>query len=276
MGSCLRCGGGLGIADRAKGRHICGRCREEVAHDSAVAEAKYPAALEAVVCGTEPATALVSLERAMSAGGRDPAVAKAAYLSRRIQDALVDEVLTQPEETALMRVAQLVYSDPQAISAAFAPFWSQIIVARVNDGRLPVVEDATLVLKKGEQVHLEEPAELLKEVIHREFQGGSRGVSFRVAKGVTYRVGAVRGRMVEVGRSLETADTGDLHVTSQRVVYSGVRKSIEIPYAKLLDMSVFTDGIQLDATNRQNPPMFRVESGPVVAAVINAAMQRVA
>ena len=253
---------------------MCASCRNEIAQEAGTAATQYPEVLDAVAGGAASATALVPLELAMSAGGRDPAAAKAAYMSSRIQDALADEVLTQDEETALMKVAGLLYTDTQAVAAAFSPYRAEIIIARVNDGRLPVVDGATLMLKKGEEVHLEEPATLIKEVIRREFQGGSRGVSFRVTKGVSYRVGSFRGHMVEVGRSLEDADTGDLHVTSQRVVYSGARKTLEVAYAKLVDMNVFTDGIQFHVSNRQNPSMFRVESGPMVAAVVNAAMQR--
>ena len=53
----------------------------------------------------------------------------------------------------------------------------------VNDGRLPTLTDARMVLKRGEIVHLAEPVKLLKEVIQREFQAGSHGMSFRVMKG---------------------------------------------------------------------------------------------
>ena len=45
-------------------------------------------------------------------------------------------------------------------------------------------------------------------------------------------------------------------------------------YTKLLDLNVFNDAIQIHVSNRQTPSTFRVSSGPMVAAVINAAVQR--
>ncbi|HEY5475570.1 MAG TPA: hypothetical protein VIK11_02540, partial [Tepidiformaceae bacterium] len=122
--------------------------------------------------------------------------------------------------------------------------------------------------------HLEEQAAVLKEVVSREYQGSSQGMSFRIAKGVYYRVGAQRGHMVEVGRSWQPADSGILSVTSQRLVFSGLRKSIEMAYAKLLGLNVFTDGLQVSVSNRQTPTMLRLSSGNMVAAAVNAAMQK--
>ena len=57
--------------------------------------------------------------------------------------------------------------------------------------------------KKGEVVHFETAAGLTKEVTLREFRGGSQGVSFRIAKGVRYRVGSMRGHMVTVGTQIQ-------------------------------------------------------------------------
>ena len=41
----------------------------------------------------------------------------------------------------------------------------------------------------------------MKEVKQRELQGGGSGISFRVAKGVTFRIGAFRARSVVIGTS---------------------------------------------------------------------------
>lgn len=171
--------------------------------------------------------------------------------------------------SALFPAAEEEYLD--ALLRDYAP---RSFVAMVNDGRLPEVSEPNMLPKRGEVVHLEAPAALLKEVIQREFRAGSRGMSFRIAKGVSYRVCAVKGRMVEVGRSLEVVDSGTLFVTSHRAVFTGERKSIEVPYAKLLALNVYTDGVQFHASGRQNPSMFRVADGSMIAAAINAAAQR--
>jgi hypothetical protein len=115
---------------------------------------------------------------------------------------------------------------------------------------------------------------LMKEVTLREFRGGSHGVSIPIVKGVRFRTGSFRGRSVVVGSKLQVADQGGLWLTSLRVVFAGQRKTIELPYAKLANLNVFTDGISFNMTNRQSVPLFKVPNGQVVAAIINSAAQR--
>ena len=90
--------------------------------------------------------------------------------------------------------------------------------------------------KRGEIVHLETPAALMHEVAVREWRGGSQGVSFRVAKGVRYHVGSTRGHLVTVGTQLQNADTGVLSVTNRGAAFLGRRKTVDMPYTKLMGM----------------------------------------
>ena len=119
---------------------------------------------------------------------------------------------------------------------AYTDVYTNLQVAKLNDGRLPTMDSSHLIAKKDEVVHFETSAALLKEVALREFRGGSQGISFRVARGVRYRVGAMRGHMVTVGTQVEVADTGILSVTSQRAAFLGGRKTIDMPYTKLIGM----------------------------------------
>ena len=278
--ACDTCGRKLSFAQRVIGRSRCDDCMTTVKSAMTTALADYESSLSAVaLSGTTsgPATErLRSLEAAISAGRGDFQQAKATFYRALLDRALADEVLTLDEERQLDAIGGALYSAEQADAQAtvLRDYRGQFLIAIVNDGRMPTMDEPTIILKKGEVQHLVEPASLLKEVIQREFQAGSRGVSFRVMKGVSYRVGNTRGRMVEVGRSLEAADEGQLAITSQRVVFTGERKSIEVAYAKLLDMNVYTDGIQFHVTNRQTPTMFRVTSGPMIAAVVNGATQK--
>ncbi len=147
-------------------------------------------------------------------------------------------------------------------------------VAKLNDGRLPVVDAPRLMAKRGEVVHLETAAALMKEVAVTEWRGASQGFSFRVAKGVRYRVGSTRGHLVTVGTQLQVADTGFLSVTSQRAAFLGERKTVEMPYAKLLGMNMFSDAISFSLSSRQNAPLIKVTiSTDVLAALLNAAIQ---
>jgi hypothetical protein len=199
------------------------------------------------------------------------AVAFRAYA----ENVLTDDRLTQEEEAAFTEVAGALDIDQTEIATTFNDVLNRLLIARLNDGRLAVIAEPHLMTKKDEIVHLEANASLMKEVAVREWRGGTSGVSFRIAKGVSYRTGAIRGKNVVVGTELQVADSGVLAVTSQRVAYMG-NKTIEMKYDKLMNMDVFSDGVRVHVSNRQNAPLFRVDPGvgEVIAATVNAAMQK--
>ncbi len=186
--------------------------------------------------------------------------------------ALADDELSEDEEDALVAVAE-------AVGFTQADFerhgiYTRLQIAKLNNGRLPAVEAPQLMAKRGEIVHLEASAALMKEVTMHEFRAGSQGFSFRVAKGVRYRVGATRGHVVSVGTAIQVADTGQLSVTSQRIVFMGDRKTIEMPYSKLVGMHLFADAISFSLSNRQNAPLIKVAMNTdVLGALLNAAIQ---
>lgn len=274
---CNSCGTNLSFLQKLTGRSLCSPCAGEQKQARSAAEREYSAALSDLVSSSTPTSEIQS---------RLPALAQQAALSEGklhrlhvesfqayIDRALEDDHLTEEEETRLSEIGEALDID---LDSELKDVMPRLVVARVNDGRLPTVSEPNVMLKKGEVVHAETNAALLKEVKVREYQGSYRGVSFRVAKGVRFHTGGARGRSVVVSTKLETEDEGILSVTSQRAVYTGARRTIEMPYTKLVNLNVFEDGIQFHLSNRKNPPMFNLERGlgEVVAAVVNAASQQ--
>jgi hypothetical protein len=189
--------------------------------------------------------------------------------------ALADDRLTTEEESQFVEAAEVLgVGDLSTNPTLFA----RLIVASINDGRLGDIENPVRIIpKRGEVIHLQSHAALLKEMAIRQWQGGYGGVSFRVAKGVSFRTGQVKGKSVVVGTEMKMEDTGVLSLTSSRVVFLGDRKTIDIPYTKLVGLDVFSDGITLQSSSRQNAVHVQLNEGygEVVAATINGAMQSV-
>jgi hypothetical protein len=157
----------------------------------------------------------------------------------------------------------------------FRDLLDRMLIASINNGRLPdVTAHCRVALKSSEIAHYLESASLMKEIAQRELRGGGSGVSFRIAKGVTFRTGAFRARSVVIGTSWAEADRGTFTITSLRSVFSGQRKTLELPHAKLVNLNVYSDGISFNMSNRQTVPLFRVHNGQVVGAIINAAAAR--
>ncbi len=66
------------------------------------------------------------------------------------------------------------------------------------------------------------------------YQGGSQGVSLRVMKGVSYRVGGHKGTFVAGPEVLKMVDEGTAVVTNQRVAFQGAGKTREWLFTKLI------------------------------------------
>jgi hypothetical protein len=196
-------------------------------------------------------------------------------VERRLGQAIADEVVTPEEEEGidtLLNGLGLAWGD---VTAHHPEFGAQFLIGMANAGRLPTVLDSRLMTKRGEVVHLEQPAALMKEVVRRQYVGGYSGFSFPIGKtGIRYRVGGVRGHSEVVGTELQVADQGTIVISSQRAVFIGNKSTMDMPYAKLVGVQVFTDGIRFNLSNRQRAPLFKLPSGDVVAAFINTAMQK--
>jgi hypothetical protein len=132
-------------------------------------------------------------------------------------------------------------------------------------------------LKKGEVAHLVLNGVGLVEP-RREpgrWTGASHGVSFRIAKGVRYRVGQSRGTFVQGEEKPAVIDTGVGVITNQRLVFVGSRRSTEWAYTKLLGFSLELDGMAIfNVSNRQKASGFayQPEVDHVVDAVVTAAI----
>lgn len=110
------------------------------------------------------------------------------------------------------------------------------------------------VMKKGEVAIDSVPCKLLEyRSGGSSYQGGSQGVSIRIMKGVSWRVGANRGQLVRNPEALTVIDTGDATFTNQRVVFGGQSQTREWAFDKLVDFDAGDNGTQvmISVSNRQ-------------------------
>jgi len=297
---CKNCGGKLSLFSRLGGRLLCSKClreeqeeqreserkeREEQRESARearlkreVARAEYIALLDKLTTSPNEATALLpqlraAAEAATLGAGEVNRLHSAAFRAVALKF-LEDDILAKDEEDSFVDVAEMLGIDQQSFRTDYSDLFYRLIIARLNDGRLPEIAAPRVIAKRGEVVHAETEAALMKEVTAREFRAGHQGFSLRVAKGVRYYMGGTRGKSVVTGTTLLPDDTGFLSITSRRAVFAGLKRTLDLPYSKLVSLNVFTDGIQFHMENRTNAPLFRVENGEVIAATVNAAVQR--
>lgn len=89
----------------------------------------------------------------------------------------------------------------------------------------------------------------------KEYVGRSQGVSFRIMKGVYYRVGGFKGRPVEKTNTVFVS-TGIVGVTDKHLYFSSPTKSFKIPYAKIIDLQPYSDGLGIQKDGASSQPMF--------------------
>jgi hypothetical protein len=81
---------------------------------------------------------------------------------------------------------------------------------------------------------------LIEERTRARYVGGSRSVSFRIAKEVYYRVGGFREERV-VDTFKEITDEGTLYVTNNKVLFVGSKKNVSYPINKIVTISRYAD-----------------------------------
>lgn len=241
-------------------------------HESSPAVAEYDELLEELaVSPDDPDDLLAQIQAAASTAGLH-----SHALQRRNEQAfnryadrvLRDDVLSTHQYVMLGTVAEeLGVAQPREVER-------RALIAAYNGGLLAPHSDTHVLTHAGEEVYFETQAALMKEVVLREFRAGYGGVSVRVAKGVRISTGRARGHTVVTGTKIQAEDEGILAVTSRRTVFLGNRKTLEFAHGKLLNLTVFSDGLQFHVSGRTGAPLFTGFDGEVVAACLNQAAQR--
>lgn len=85
---------------------------------------------------------------------------------------------------------------------------------------------------------------MYQEKITREYVGGSRGMSYRICKGLTYRTGSFKGHPVERSH-MDMVGVGSLVVTNKNFFFHCPTASVRIPYSKLVGVTPYSDGFEV-------------------------------
>lgn len=115
---------------------------------------------------------------------------------------------------------------------------------------------SSILLQKNERavsvmtaVGLREPRSV------RITSGTYGGPSFRVAKGVYFRTGTSRSYS-ESHEELKDIDGGDFTITNQRIVFAGARKTINIPFKKIIGIEAFSNSLIVHKDGRERAQHF--------------------
>jgi uncharacterized protein DUF2510 len=148
-------------------------------------------------------------------------------LGTAVRDVITDDILDEDEEAHLAALLDALDVTTDVLRQRDLELFEELVIARINGGRPPVLDQVPLLLKRGEVANaVFAPVSLMKERAVRQYRGGSSGVSIPIGFGVRYRTSSSRGRSVVVGTELVEEDRGQLTITSVRSVFVGARKTL--------------------------------------------------
>jgi hypothetical protein len=126
-----------------------------------------------------------------------------------------------------------------------------------SNGKITFTDtDSPIILKKNERallvlsnIALWEPRAV------RQTRGAYGGPTFRIAKGVSFRVGSFAARS-ESHEELRTIDQGMLTLTNKRLVFTGTKRTTNIDLRKIVAIEPYNDGIASQRENKQKTEYF--------------------
>ena len=121
-----------------------------------------------------------------------------------------------------------------------------IVLKDLQRGVLPQKPLAVpVMLDRGEcALWVYDNVTMFQEKVTREYVGGSRGMSYRICKGVTYRTGSFKGHPVERSH-MDKVGVGSLVVTNKHFFFHCPTASVKIPYSKLIGVTSYSDGLEV-------------------------------
>lgn len=252
MGDCIYCGRPAGLM---RSRHP--DCQNK--YDDALC--KILDVVRASLNGTGSFGSLKPTVATLAAGVNLPDAELRSTLARGWTDAvegfLQNGLLDIAEEQRLSSFQQLLGLSQQDLNifGGYTRVAQAAVLRDLAGGKLPsrvsVAGGVPVNLQRGESIIWAfRNVEMMEDKTRREYVGRSQGVSFRVMKGVHYRIGSFKGTPIDKTERV-LVDSGMLVVTDRNIYFSGPQKSVRIPFEKVVAFHPYDNGVGImrDAAN---------------------------
>lgn len=195
-----------------------------------------------------------------------------ALIHAKVADILLDGELSPNEERELNKTAESYQIKLSFDEASRAEMERSRTMWQIKNERLPTTE-AHINLTRGEVCHCQLPAEwheTRKLCVATAFSGPT--MRLKIANGVYWRAG-VLGHAPVTQDSLVKIDSGELYLTSKRLIMMGEQHTKTIPLGKILDVTPYSDGIEISKGTGKNPFLMMNSDVAIFAAMLARAIQ---
>lgn len=135
-----------------------------------------------------------------------------------------------------------------------------------DDEPLPIIFGSPVILQDNEICHY---SKTVSRVTTKNrvvgYSGASQGVSLRVCKGMSYRIGASRG--VPIRQDVIEKNDGCLNITNKRIIFMAEKGAFDKSITKLSAIEPFEDGIALQFSTQKYT--FMANDGPYIYQIIS-------
>lgn len=188
-------------------------------------------------------------------------------IERAKSDGRVDDA----EMQLIQQIVTLTSVPNETVGELLSVLFVQRRLYEVSQGRLTPITVTGLNLNATEKAYWAEPVTLYEhKIVRRETVGRSQGVSLRIMRGVSYRIGGSKGQSVPIYDDVAVAQ-GQLIFTNQRVVFKGDRRTVMVRLNDVIGADPYTNAIVIHANNTKQPLNFhyvRPESAELVAQIL--------
>ena len=115
--------------------------------------------------------------------------------------------------------------------------------------------DVNISLQNNEVCHFQAGCRWLEfRTITKSISYSGITGSFKIAKGVRYRVGNIKPKRITTD-SLVEIDHGQLFITNKRIIFMGAKKNTNIKYQNVLSVVPYSDGIGIEKDSGKSPTL---------------------
>ncbi len=269
-GRCADCAEKLSLARRILGKRRCPVCEaafvKEIAKARTEAEAlktehrnEYKEVLDQIIPGVDLnviGRRVAAAKRATKLSAGEIASLDCDKFSHILRLVAEDKVLDPTEDQWMNQVLTMLDYEPSQEQ------WHDYMILALKSGL--VLRDSNppdMLVRPGEVNHFHCLAARQQLTPQQELEwSGAEIDSGMSGKAVGGALSKGRAKIVTTGTQVERTDTGQLVVTSERVLFLGNRQTVEVELGNLVGVKVSSPTIRLQVSNGQDSPVFEVSS----------------
>lgn len=185
-----------------------------------------------------------------------------------------DGEITDQEFHRVSEITEALGADLTKIDETTNELLVQAMILRdlrkgVVQSRLQDVGSIPITLKRGESlIWLSAPVTRMEPRTKTKYVGRSHGFSVRIARGLSYRVGASEGERIET-TSLVPAGAGGLAYTNHAIYFLSQGNNLRLPAKSIATVDCYSDGICV-TPNRGKSQIFLMNNQKFASDMIKA------